>query len=150
MDEKDRLNAITRQIIGAAIEVHRNLGPGLLESAYETCLAYELRKLGLRIEMQKPLPLLYKEVKLDCGYRLDIVVENAVILEIKAVEKLLPIHDAQLLSYLRLTNKRVGLLINFHVSVLKHGVKRIVNEFPDSAFSASLAVNVCSKPDHNL
>ena len=140
MQEKDRLDLITRRIIGAAIEVHRRLGPGLLESAYETCLAFELRELGLRIEQQKPLPVVYKQVKLDCGYRLDLVVEDSVVVEVKAVEQLAPIHDAQLLSYLRLSEKRVGLLINFHVRVLKNGLKRIVNDFPDSAVSANSAV----------
>jgi GxxExxY protein len=142
MNEKDRLDAITRRIIGAAIEVHRRLGPGLLESAYEACLAFELRNLGLKVEQQKPLPVLYKEVKLDCGYRMDLVVADAVLVEIKAVERLIPIHDAQLLSYLRLTNLHVGLLINFHVRLLKNGVKRIVNEFPDSAYSATSAVKI--------
>jgi GxxExxY protein len=128
MQENDRLDQISRRIIGAAIEVHRHLGPGLLESAYESCLVFELKRLGLKVEEQKPLPVVYKDVKLDCGYRLDLVVED----EIKAVEKLLPIHEAQLLSYLRLAKKRVGLLMNFHVPVLKNGLKRIVNEFPDS------------------
>ncbi|HEY1678219.1 MAG TPA: GxxExxY protein [Candidatus Sulfotelmatobacter sp.] len=141
MDEKDRLDAITRRIIGAAIEVHKRLGPGLLESAYEVCLAYELRQLGLKLEQQKPLPVLYREVKLDCGYRLDLAVEDSVVVEIKAIEQLAPIHDAQLLSYLRLSEKRVGLIINFHVRVLENGIKRIVNEFPDSALSANSAVN---------
>jgi len=136
MEEKDRLDQITRRIIGAAIEVHKTLGPGLLESAYQVCLAFELRHMGLEVEEQKPLPVMYKDVKLDCGYRLDLVVEDAVIVEIKAVERLAPIHDAQLLSYLRLSQKRVGLLLNFHVRVLKDGLKRIVNEFPDSAISA--------------
>ncbi len=141
MEEKDRLDQLTRRIIGGAIEVHRGLGPGLLESAYEVCLAFELRQMGLKVEEQKPLPVCYKNVKLDCGYRLDLVVEDAVIVEIKAVERLSPIHDAQLLSYLRLSNKKVGLLLNFHVRVLKNGLKRIVNEFPDSAFSATSAVS---------
>jgi GxxExxY protein len=136
MQEKDRLDQISRRIIGAAIEVHRHLGPGLLESAYETCLAYELRQLGFRVEQQKPLPVVYKDVKLDCGYRLDLVVKDAIILEVKAIEQLAPIHDAQLLSYLRISGLKVGLLMNFHVRVLKNGLKRIVNEFPDSAFSA--------------
>jgi GxxExxY protein len=140
MQEKDRLDQITRRIIGAAIEVHRHLGLGLLESAYETCLAYELKELGFRVEQQRPLPVVYKDVKLDCGYRLDIVVENAIILEVKAIEQLAPIHDAQLLSYLRISGMKVGLLLNFHARVLKNGLKRIVNEFPDSAFSASSAV----------
>lgn len=141
MQEKDELDSITRRIIGAAIEVHRSLGPGLPESAYEACLACELHNLGLKIERQKPLPVAYKHVNLDCGYRLDLIVEDAVIVEIKAVDQLAPIHDAQLLSNLRLSGKRVGLLMNFHVRVLKNGLKRIVNEFPDSAFSASSAVN---------
>jgi GxxExxY protein len=132
MRENDRLDEILHRIIGAAIEVHRHLGPGLLESAYQSCLAFELKQLGLKLEEQKPLPVVYKKVKLDCGYRLDFVVENEIIIEIKAIEKLLPIHDAQLLSCLRLTEKRVGLLMNFHVPVLKNGLKRIVNEFPDA------------------
>lgn len=141
MEEKDRLDSITRRIIGGAIEVHRRLGPGLLESAYEVCLAFELRQMGLVVEEQKPLPVIYREVKLDCGYRLDLVIEDSVVVEIKAVDQLAPIHVAQLLSYLRLSNKRVGLLINFHVRVLKNGLKRIVNDFPDSALSAASAVN---------
>jgi len=137
MEEKDRLDSITRRIIGAAIEVHRRLGPGLLESAYQVCLAFELRHLGIEVEEQKPLPVIYRDVKLDCGYRLDLVVEDSVVVEIKAVDQLAPIHDAQLLSYLRLSGKRVGLLINFHVRVLKNGLKRIVNDFPDSVRSTS-------------
>jgi GxxExxY protein len=141
MEEKDKLDEISRRIIGAAIEVHRHLGPGLLESAYEACLAYELRQIGLRVEQQRPLPVVYKDVTLDCGYRLDLVVEDSIVIEVKAVEQLARIHDAQLLSYLRLSGLRVGLLMNFHSRVLKDGLKRIVNEFPDSAFSASSAVN---------
>jgi GxxExxY protein len=141
MEEKDRLDQITGRIIGAAIEVHRHLGPGLLESAYETCLAFELRQLGFKVEQQKPLAVVYKGVKLDCGYRLDLVVEDSVIVEIKAVEQLAPIHDAQVMSYLRISGLRVGLLLNFHVRILKQGLKRIVNEFPDSALSAFSAVN---------
>jgi len=131
MHDRDRLDQLSRRIIGAAIEVHRHLGPGLLESAYEVCLSYELKQLGLRFDSQKPLPIVYKDVHLDCGYRLDLIVEDEIIVEIKAVEQLLPIHEAQLLSYLRIANKRVGLLMNFHVPVLKNGLKRIVNEFPD-------------------
>lgn len=141
MNDKDRLDLITRRIIGAAIEVHRRLGPGLLESAYEACLAYELRNLGFKVEQQKPLPIQYKDVRLDCGYRLDIVVDDSVVVEIKSVEHLAPIHDAQLLSYLRLSRQKVGLLINFNVRILKNGLRRIVNEFPDSAISAGSAVN---------
>jgi len=132
MRENDRLDEISHRIIGAAIEVHRHLGPGLLESAYQSCLAFELKQLGVKLEEQKPLPVVYKQVRLDCGYRLDLVVEDEIIVEIKAIEKLLPIHEAQLLSYLRLAKKRVGLLMNFHVPVLKNGLKRIVNEFPDA------------------
>jgi len=132
MEEKDRLDQITGCIIGATMEVHKTLEAGLLESAYEARLAFELRKLGCKIEQQKPLPVIYKDVKLDCGYRLDLVVEDAVIVEIKAIEQRAPIHDAQLISYPRLSNKRVGLLLNFYVRILKNGLKRIVNDFPDS------------------
>jgi GxxExxY protein len=145
MDEKDRLDAITRKIIGAAIEVHKRLGPGLLESAYATCLAFELRHVGVKVEEQKPLPVIYRDVKLDCGYRLDLVVEDSVVIEIKAVERLAPIHDAQLLSYLRLSGMRVGLLINFHVQVLKNGLRRIVNDFPDTAHSKRLQADEASE-----
>jgi GxxExxY protein len=136
MEDKDRLDQITRQIIGAAIEVHKTIGPGLLESAYQACVAYELRLRGLKTDEQVPLPVRYKDVRLDCGYRLDLLVEDLVIVEIKAVDQLNPIHDAQLLSYLRIAQKHVGLLINFHNRVLKNGLKRIVNEFPDSAISS--------------
>ena len=132
MTEKERLNHITEMIIGAAIEVHRALGPGLLESAYVTCLAFELAQRSLKVEQQKPLPVVYKEVKLDCGYRLDLLVEKAVIVEVKSVDHLAPIHQAQLLSYLKLFGCKVGLLINFNVKMLKNGIIRVVNEFPDS------------------
>ena len=135
MDDKERLDQITRRVIGAAIEVHKTVGPGLLESAYQVCLAFELREQGLKVEEQLPLPVIYKNVKLDCGYRIDLLVENEIVVEIKAIELLAPIHDAQLLSYLRLSRKRVGLLMNFHMRVLRDGLKRIVNEFPDSAHS---------------
>src|SRR3954466_3785735 len=107
----------TGQIIGACIEVHRHLGPGLLESAYEHCLAYELRSRRFRVQRQVALPLQYKGLGLDCGYRLDLVVEDVLVLEIKSVERLLPVHEAQVLTYLRLTGLQVGLLVNFHVSV---------------------------------
>ncbi len=116
----------TSPIIGAAIEVHRNLGPGLLESAYEECLCHELHLRGLDFKRQEPLPLLYKGLRLDCGYKLDLIVQDQVILKLKAVEKLLPIHEAQLLTYLRLTGKRVGLLINFNVPLLTQGIIRRV------------------------
>ncbi len=119
MQEIDKLDQISRRIIDAAIEVHRHLGPGLLESAYESCLVYELRQRGLRVEEQQPLPVTYKDVKLDCGYRLDLMLEGEIVVEIKAVEQLLPIREAQLLSCLRLSHRKVGLLMNFHVPVLK-------------------------------
>ena len=107
--------------------MHQSLGLGLLESAYEECLFYELRKIGLNVEKQKPLPLIYEEVKLDVGYRIDIIVENKLIIEIKSVEALNDVHFAQLLTYLKLTNCKLGLLINFNVSLIKNGVKRVVN-----------------------
>jgi GxxExxY protein len=132
MNEKDQLNQITDTIIGAAIQVHRTLGPGLLESAYEACLAFELIDRGFKIEQQKPLPLVYRQVRLDCGYRLDLLVENRVVVEVKAIDQLAPIHQAQLLSYLKISNYKVGLLINFNVRVLKSGIIRMVNNLPDS------------------
>ncbi len=116
----------TSPIIGAAIEVHRNLGPGLLESAYEECLCHELHLRGLDCKRQVPLPLLYKGLRLDCGYKIDLVVQDEVVVELKAVEKLLPVHEAQLLTYLKLTGKRVGLLINFNVPLLTQGIVRRV------------------------
>jgi len=125
--ETQRLNLITDKIIGCAIEVHKLLGPGLLESAYEECLCFELSQAGLHFERQVDLPVVYKRVKLNCGYRMDLVVEDSVIIEIKAVDSILPVHEAQLLSYLKLANKPLGLLMNFHVSVLKNGLKRMRN-----------------------
>jgi GxxExxY protein len=125
------LNGLTDQIIGAAVAVHRALGPGLLESAYEACLYYELVKPGLSVERQKPLPLTYEGVKRDCSYRMDLVVENCVIVEVKAVAKLDRVHEAQMLSYLKLADLRVGLILNFNVRNLTHqGVLRMVNNFP--------------------
>ena len=132
MNQEERLNKITETIIGAAIDVHRALGPGLLESAYEACMVYDLIQSGLKVEQQKPLPVVYREVKLECGYRLDLMIENEVIVVIKSVEKLLPIHKAQLMSYLKLSDCKVGLLINFNVEILKDGIQRVVNNFPDS------------------
>ncbi len=119
-------DALTKQIIGAAIEVHRGLGPGLLESSYEACLIYELGLKGLSVEWQKPVPIVYKEIKLDCGYRLDMLAEGKVVLEIKSVADLTPIHEAQLVTYLKLLGCKVGLLINFNVRVLKDGIRRII------------------------
>ncbi len=127
MGEREELNKITEGIIGAAIEVHRNLGPGLLESAYQAALAYELNQRGYKVEQQKPLPMLYKEIKLDAGYRLDFLVNDKVVLEIKSSDKIIYIHDAQILSYLRLSGCKVGLLINFNVKLLKNGIKRFIN-----------------------
>ena len=128
--QHQKLDRLTEQIIGGAISVHRILGPGLLESAYEECLCFELSHSKLQFERQVPLPVVYKGVRLDCGYRMDLVVENSVIVEIKAVERIIPVHEAQLLSYLKLADKRVGLLINFHVPVLKSGLKRIISASP--------------------
>jgi GxxExxY protein len=130
MTQKEEMNRVTEKIIGAAIQVHRALGPGLLESAYEACLAFELAKHTLKVEQQKPLPVIYREINLDCGYRLDLLVEEMVIMEVKAVDRLASIHQAQLLSYLKLSGCRVGLLINFNVKVLKNGIFRVVNHFP--------------------
>jgi len=127
MTEKDRLNKITEAIIGGAIQVHRVLGPGLLESAYEACLAFELKKRGLSIEQELPLPLIYDQVKLDCGYRVDLPVEREVVVEIKSVDALAPIHEAQVMSYLKLSGCKVALLINFNVLLLKDGIRRFVN-----------------------
>jgi GxxExxY protein len=119
-------NEITHAIIGAAIEVHKRLGPGLLESAYEECLSHELRLRNLKVDRQKGLPVVYKEVKLDCGYRLDLLVEDRVVVELKSIEGLAPIHEAIILTYLRLSGHRIGLLINFNVTVLKDGVRRFI------------------------
>ena len=119
-------NQITESIIGAAIEVHKELGPGLLESAYEECLCSELSSRNLRFTRQYPVPIKYKNTHLDCGYRLDLLIENSIVLEIKSVEKLLPVHEAQLLTYLRLGQWKVGLLINFNVLRLKEGIQRKV------------------------
>jgi GxxExxY protein len=141
---------VTDGIIGAAIEVHRHLGPGLLESAYEECLCYELARAGLAFRRQVPLPIVYKELKLDCCYRLDLLVEDQVSVEIKAIDGLLPIHTAQLLTYLKSADKRVGLLLNFNETVLKNGLKRIVNEAADSEgssprFSPRLSVSAVKR-----
>ena len=122
---------ITPHIIGAAIKVHRCLGPGLLESAYEACLAYELEQLGFRVERQKAVPLVYNSVRLECGFRTDLVINSKVVVEIKCKEALHPVDHAQLLSYLRLLDLQVGLLINFHVVALKDGIKRMVNHYQD-------------------
>jgi GxxExxY protein len=117
-------NQITEKIIGCAINVHKFLGPGLLESAYEECMVFELKKEGFKVERQKPIPVIYKEIKLDCGYRIDILVENSVLIELKTVDAFNPVHEAQILTYMKFAEKRTGLLINFNVNLLKNGIKR--------------------------
>ena len=124
--EKDKERDLTEKIIGAAIAVHSELGPGLLESTYEACLAFELVHQGLAVARQKALPVVYKDVKLDCGYRLDLLVEEKVVVELKAVANIEPVHTAQVLSYLKLSQCKVGLLINFNVKMLKNGIRRVV------------------------
>lgn len=121
-------NELSRIVFDAALKVHQNLGPGLLESAYEECLFYELKKKGVKVEKQKALPLIYEQVKLDVGYRLDIIVEDKLIIEIKAVEVLNDVHLAQLLTYLKLSDCKLGLLINFNVTLIKNGIRRVVNK----------------------
>ena len=135
-------NELTGKIIGCAMKVHSALGPGLLESAYEACLEYELRRSGLRVERQKELPVMYEGVRVDCGYRIDLLVDGAVILELKAIDALAPIHEAQLLSYLKLSAVQVGLLMNFNVLHLRDGIKRMVNKYvpPTPRSSGSSAV----------
>ena len=120
-------NEISHKIIGCAIEVHKQLGSGLLESAYQECLLYELKKEGLNVVKEKPMPIVYKEIKLDHGYRIDLLVENKVVVELKTVEYLTDVHTAQILTYMKLGNYKLGLLLNFHVSVLKEGIKRFIN-----------------------
>jgi len=127
--ETQREDELTGKIIGAGIEVHRELGPGLLESAYEECLCHELSLRGLAFQRQVELPVVYRGVRLDCGYRMDVVVEGAVVVELKTVDRLLPIHEAQMLTYLKLYRRQVGLLMNFNVPVLKDGIKRMVNNY---------------------
>ena len=129
-------NELTREIIGAAIEVHRNLGPGLLESAYEECLCHELAIRKLMFERQKPIPLVYKDTKLDCGYRLDLLIEGCIVVELKSVEALCPIHEAIILTYLKLSGYKIGLLINFNVAMLKNGVRRFKMPEADSPQSS--------------
>lgn len=121
-------NELSNIIIGAAIEVHKALGPGLLESAYKECMFYKLKELGLFVEKEKPMPLVFEEIKLDCGYRIDLLVENKVVIELKSVELLNDVHLAQALTYLKLGKYKLGLLINFNVVLLKDGIKRVVNK----------------------
>lgn len=132
------MNTLTEGVIGACIEVHRVLGPGLLESAYEECLCHELALRSIAFERQQSLPVSYKSVRLDCGYRLDLVVEQTLIVELKCVDALMPIHQAQLLTYLKMTGLHVGLLVNFQVPVLKHGIKRVVNDLNETSASPRL------------
>lgn len=120
-------NELSNKIIGCAIEVHKMLGPGLLESAYQECLYYELIQAGLHVQKERPMPIVYKDVKLDHGYRIDLLVEDKVVIEIKTVEALNDVHTAQVLTYLRLGNYKLGLLLNFHVTILKNGIKRLIN-----------------------
>jgi len=122
---------LSQRVIGAAIEVHRHLGAGLLESTYEACLAYELSEAGLAVERQKPLPVIYKGIRLDVGYRLDLVVEGKLILELKSVDQLDRVHESQMLSYLKLSGCKLGLLINFNVPLLRRGIRRFANGAPD-------------------
>ena len=121
-----QINQITHEILESAYKVHSALGPGLLESAYQACLVYELRKKGFKVEVEKPLPLIYEEVKLDCGYRIDILVEDKVVVELKTVDAFTDVHSAQVLTYLRFSEKKVGLLLNFYTKSLKNGIKRFI------------------------
>jgi GxxExxY protein len=141
------LNGLSEKAIGCAIRVHRNVGPGLLESAYRQCYAYELSQEGLRFVTEYPLSLAYGPVKLDCGYRIDFLIERSLIIEVKSVQGLAPIHVAQMLTYLRLADCRLGLIMNFNVKLLPSGIKRVVDRFPeDSASSAGSAVNLVANP----
>ena len=129
---REQLNSLTEQIIGAALSVHRELGPGMLEKAYERCLAFELADRGLHLERQKTLPLSYKGIRLNCGYRIDLLVEDLVVVEVKSIERLERVHSAQVLSYLRMLKRSVGLVINFNVQwLVRDGIRRIVNDFPE-------------------
>jgi GxxExxY protein len=125
----NQIDRIAREVVDAAFKVHSALGPGLLESAYEACLAHELTKRGYSVERQKPQPVIYEGLEIEVGYRLDLIVENLIIIELKAVEQLAPIHQAQLLTYLKLSNKQIGFLINFNVPLIKDGIRRIANQF---------------------
>ncbi len=146
----DQLNALSYRVRGLCMEVHRELGPGLLESAYEEALAYELTHAGLAFQRQREAPLLYKGIKLDCGYRLDFVIEDQLILELKAVSEILPIHKAQVLTYLKLERRSLGLLINFNVPILKDGIHRVVagdvfkHDRPTRTDLGHLAVLLCA------
>ena len=143
------LNRLTELIIGGAIEVHRNTGPGLLESVYEECLCYELSQLGLSFHRQVELPVAYKGIKLNCGFRMDLVVEDAIVLEWKTVDQLMPIHSAQLLTYLKLSGKKLGLLISFIEPVLTKGLKRLANHFRESGKALIPSASSATEPREN-
>jgi GxxExxY protein len=119
-------DSLSKEIIGCAIEVHRLLGPGLLESSYETCLTYELTKKGLKVDRQKDVPVIYKEIRMECGYRLDLLVEQKIIIELKSIDSFAPVHEAQILTYMKFAKIKTGLLINFNVTALKNGLRRFV------------------------
>lgn len=129
--ESTQINKVSGQVIGAAIEVHKNIGPGLLESAYEKCLCRELEIQNIQYKSQVPVPIVYKGENLDCGYRLDLLVEDFLVIELKACERIEPIHKAQLLTYLRLMNKQLGLILNFNVPIMRDGLQRVVNELKE-------------------
>lgn len=131
MEKIRKMDKLTEKVIGIAIAMHRTLGPGLLESAYEQCLAYDLSKAGIQFKRQVELPVRYKEVNIDCGYRVDFFIEDMLIVELKAVVAITPVHQAQILTYLRLSGCKVGLLINFNVKVLKDGIRRLVLDYKD-------------------
>lgn len=124
--EEQKINSLTEKIIGAAIEVHKNLGPGLLESAYQQCMAYELTDRGINFVLEKEIPVKYKGNNVNCAFRADMIVEDTVIVEFKALDRIMPIHDAQIITYLKISGKKIGLLINFNVGLLKNGIKRII------------------------
>lgn len=124
--DMSKVDELSNRVIGAAIEVHKALGPGLLESVYQKCLAFELSRQNIKYTLEHPIPVRYKEIEIDCAFRADLIVESSILIEIKSTEKLLPIHEAQLLTYLRLTGIRLGLLINFNTKLLKDGIKRII------------------------
>lgn len=131
MEKIRKMDKLTEKVIGIAIAMHRTLGPGLLESAYEQCLAYDISKAGIQFKRQVELPVRYKEVNIDCGYRVDFLIEDMLIVELKAVGAITPVHQAQILTYLRLSGCKVGLLINFNVKVLKDGIRRLVLDYKD-------------------
>ncbi len=146
-DEARGFNDLSGRVVGACIEVHRHLGPGLFESAYEECLAHELTLAGLRFDRQKLLPVVYKGIALECGYRLDLLVEGRLVVELKAVDHLLPVHLAQVLTYLKLMHLPLGLLINFNVPTLRQGIKRVVNQFPAAPSSSLRPPRLCGESD---